>query len=116
MSAAPMVDAQRLSLMLGELRLPTIKHIWGDFAAQADKEWELPGDYGAIKWKRGAQLIGVVRFQAVAFVGWMKFGDESRTSEPCRKSAERRRRLLSLSTLSCAINKDDRRRRRLAIQ
>ena len=33
-----MIDAQRLSLMLNELRLPTIKHIWGDFAAQADKE------------------------------------------------------------------------------
>lgn len=38
MSAAPMIDAQRLSLMLNELRLPTIKHIWGDLAAQADKE------------------------------------------------------------------------------
>lgn len=38
MSAAPMIDAQRLSLMLNELRLPTIKHIWGDFAVQADKE------------------------------------------------------------------------------
>ena len=38
MSAVPMIDAQRLSLMLNELRLPTIKHIWGDFAAQADKE------------------------------------------------------------------------------
>ena len=38
MSTAPMIDAQRLGLMLGELRLPTIKHIWGDFAAQADKE------------------------------------------------------------------------------
>ncbi|WP_420874093.1 IS21-like element helper ATPase IstB [Novosphingobium olei] len=33
-----MIDAQRLSLMLNELRLPTIKHIRGDFAAQADKE------------------------------------------------------------------------------
>ncbi|MBF7014150.1 transposase [Novosphingobium resinovorum] len=38
MNATPMIDAQRLSLMLNELRLPTIKHIWGDFAAQADKE------------------------------------------------------------------------------
>lgn len=38
MNAGPMIDAQRLSLMLNELRLPTIKHIWGDFAAQADKE------------------------------------------------------------------------------
>ena len=32
------IDAQRLSLMLNELRLPTIKHLWADFAAQADKE------------------------------------------------------------------------------
>lgn len=38
MNATPMIDAQRLSLMLNELRLPTIKHIWADFAAQADKE------------------------------------------------------------------------------
>jgi len=33
-----MIDAQRLSLMLNELRLPAIKHMWGDFAARADKE------------------------------------------------------------------------------
>ncbi|WP_065846400.1 IS21-like element helper ATPase IstB [Sphingobium sp. Ndbn-10] len=38
MSADPMIDAQRLSLMLNELRLPAIKHMWGDFAARADKE------------------------------------------------------------------------------
>ena len=38
MSAAPAIDAQRLSLMLNELRLPAIKHMWGDFAARADKE------------------------------------------------------------------------------
>lgn len=38
MSASPMIDAQRLSLMLNELRLPAIKHMWGDFAARADKE------------------------------------------------------------------------------
>jgi DNA replication protein DnaC len=38
MSAGPMIDAQRLSLMLNELRLPAIKRIWGDFAARADKE------------------------------------------------------------------------------
>ena len=38
MSTSPMIDAQRLSLMLNELRLPTIKHIWGDFAERADKE------------------------------------------------------------------------------
>jgi DNA replication protein DnaC len=33
-----MIDAQRLSLMLNELRLPAIKQMWGDFAARADKE------------------------------------------------------------------------------
>jgi DNA replication protein DnaC len=38
MSNNPAVDAQRLTLMLNELRLPAIKHIWGDFAARADKE------------------------------------------------------------------------------
>ena len=38
MSASPMIDAQRLSLMLNELRLPAIKHMWGDFAARADRE------------------------------------------------------------------------------
>jgi DNA replication protein DnaC len=38
MSASAAVDAQRLSLMLNELRLPTVKHMWADFAAQADKE------------------------------------------------------------------------------
>lgn len=38
MSDTAMIDAQRLTLMLNELRLPTIKHIWGDFAARADKE------------------------------------------------------------------------------
>ena len=38
MNAFPTIDAQRLSLMLNELRLPAIKHMWGDFAARADKE------------------------------------------------------------------------------
>jgi DNA replication protein DnaC len=38
MSTTAMIDTQRLSLMLNELRLPAIKHIWGDFAARADKE------------------------------------------------------------------------------
>ena len=32
------VDAQRLTLLLNELRLPAIKQIWPDFAARADKE------------------------------------------------------------------------------
>lgn len=38
MSASAVVDAQRLSLMLNELRLPTVKHMWADFAERADKE------------------------------------------------------------------------------
>lgn len=38
MSTSPIIDAQRLSLMLNELGLPAIKHMWGDFAARADKE------------------------------------------------------------------------------
>lgn len=38
MNASSTIDAQRLGLMLNELRLPTIKHIWGDFAERADKE------------------------------------------------------------------------------
>ena len=32
------VDAQRLTLLLNELRLPAIKQVWPDFAARADKE------------------------------------------------------------------------------
>lgn len=32
------IDAGRVSLILGELRLPAIKTIWPDFAARADKE------------------------------------------------------------------------------
>src|SRR3954454_21980485 len=32
------VDAARLGLALGDLRLPAIKGIWPDFAARADKE------------------------------------------------------------------------------
>ncbi|EEW56476.1 transposase [Ruegeria sp. TrichCH4B] len=31
-------DEARLSIMLGELRLPTIKTLWPQFAEQADKE------------------------------------------------------------------------------
>jgi DNA replication protein DnaC len=32
------IDAQRLSLLLNELRLPAIKQVWPDFAARADQE------------------------------------------------------------------------------
>ncbi len=38
MSAPAPIDAVRLGLMLNELRLPTIKTVWADFAARADKE------------------------------------------------------------------------------
>ena len=35
------VDTARLGIMLGELRLPTIKVVWPQFAEQADKEgWQ----------------------------------------------------------------------------
>ena len=32
------IDAQRLTFLLNELRLPAIKQIWSEFAARADKE------------------------------------------------------------------------------
>jgi DNA replication protein DnaC len=35
---APAIDAQRLSLILNDLRLPAIKLIWPDFTTRADKE------------------------------------------------------------------------------
>ncbi len=38
MNASAPIDAVRLGLMLNELRLPTIKTMWADFAARADKE------------------------------------------------------------------------------
>ena len=38
MNASAAIDTARLSLMLGELRLPTIKLVWADFAERADKE------------------------------------------------------------------------------
>lgn len=34
----PTVDAARLSLILNELRLPAIKHLWPSFAERSDKE------------------------------------------------------------------------------
>jgi DNA replication protein DnaC len=51
----PAIDAQRVSLILNELRLPAIKLIWADFAARADKEgWP------------GARLIAVLAEHEVA--------------------------------------------------
>lgn len=38
MTAIDPVDEARLGLLLGELRLPAIKHIWSRFAERADKE------------------------------------------------------------------------------
>jgi DNA replication protein DnaC len=38
MKAADPIDTARLALLLAELRLPAIKQVWGDLAAQADKE------------------------------------------------------------------------------
>lgn len=38
MSASDPIDEARLDLLLGELRLPGIKHIWPPFAERADKE------------------------------------------------------------------------------
>lgn len=38
MTASEPIDEARLGLILGELRLPTIKHIWPAFAGRADKE------------------------------------------------------------------------------
>jgi DNA replication protein DnaC len=32
------IDAARLALLLAELRLPAVKQVWADLAAQADKE------------------------------------------------------------------------------
>ena len=37
-AGGPAVDAARVELMLGELRLPGIKMIWAELAARADKE------------------------------------------------------------------------------
>jgi DNA replication protein DnaC len=38
MNGREMIDAGRLQLMLNELRLPTIRRLWEDLAARADKE------------------------------------------------------------------------------
>jgi DNA replication protein DnaC len=38
MTTGEAVDTARLALLLNDLRLPTIKHVWPQFAEQADKE------------------------------------------------------------------------------
>ena len=41
MTASDPIDAARLNLLLGELRLSAIKHIWSAFTERADKEgWQ----------------------------------------------------------------------------
>ena len=38
MKTTDSIDAARLALLLAELRLPAVKQVWPDLAAQADKE------------------------------------------------------------------------------
>ncbi len=38
MSATDPIDEARLGLLLSDLRLPGIRHIWSDFAERADRE------------------------------------------------------------------------------
>ena len=38
MTASDPIDAARLNLLLTDLRLPAIKHLWPSFAERADKE------------------------------------------------------------------------------
>lgn len=55
MNQAPQIDAARLTLLLNELRLPTIKAVWPQFAAQADQQgWP------------GAKLLAVLAEHEVA--------------------------------------------------
>lgn len=55
MNQAPQIDAARLTLLLNELRLPTIKAVWPRFAAQADQQgWP------------GAKLLAVLAEHEVA--------------------------------------------------
>ena len=42
MSRSPTIDAARLEIILTELRLPAMKAMWFDIAAQSDKEgWQI---------------------------------------------------------------------------
>ncbi len=55
MKTTSAVDTARLGVMLNELRLPTIKVVWPQFAEQADKEgWPaaLPGRHGRARTRR----------------------------------------------------------------
>lgn len=55
MNSAPQIDAARLTLLLNELRLPTIKAVWKQFADEADEQgWP------------GAKLLAVLAEHEVA--------------------------------------------------
>ena len=43
------IDAARVELLLAELRLPAVKLVWANLAAQADKEgWPAPSALAAV--------------------------------------------------------------------
>ena len=55
MSPPSTIDAGRLGIMLNELRLPSMKAMWADFAARADKEgWPAARFLGALAAHRAA--------------------------------------------------------------
>ena len=61
MKATDKIDAARIDLLLGELRLPGIKLIWAALAATADKEgWPAAGFLAALapnrRWWSGAAV------------------------------------------------------------
>ena len=55
MTSTHAIDEARLAIMLNELRLPTIKILWQQFAEQADREgWPAARFLSAIRTERGA--------------------------------------------------------------
>lgn len=59
MSKQPLIDTARLTLMLNELRLPTIKAVWPRFAEQADREgWPAAKLLGALAEHELAERAG----------------------------------------------------------
>ena len=84
MTATDPVDEARLGLLLGELRLPAIKHIWSRFAERANRRIErhltearLPSgktldsfDFDAVPMVSKAQVMALV-----AGDSWLEKGD-----------------------------------------
>src|SRR5438094_3690154 len=83
MKTANAIDTARVELLLAELRLPAVKLVWADLAAQADKEgWPAArflaalaehemADRGRRRIERhlaSARLLAGVRFQGIADV------------------------------------------------